>query len=213
MKTRSGFHYSNEPSNHEKKLLNILEKYRWVKSNNYSGPDYSNYIRVATKNRDSNIIEISNFDSIMEELYNLKEKNNHINETFLTSCIKTSKSKHWACGWVEELFLSVNSPALFLEYVIEYFDCIEIYPIYNDDKYYQYRDKFIEDNWEIDEEFYISFIREKLFPHIKNNENWDSFEKKNYNIFREAYGDMIRDNEEDINWNYGLEYIKTYSLV
>lgn len=68
---------------------------KWEYASNYAGTDYSEYYVIATRTRDSYILQESNFVVAFDLLGGIE----------LDNRIEISRSGHWACGWVEQLLV------------------------------------------------------------------------------------------------------------
>lgn len=90
---------------------------------NYGGSAPKYDIIVYSRSRDSDIMGESNFDSIIKHLDDKKIDYN------------VERFNHWACGWIEAIFVDVkDTKALKEAYAIR--EVLNEYPIFNDDDYY-----------------------------------------------------------------------------
>jgi hypothetical protein len=105
---------------------------RWERETNYFGNDYSNYCIIYSKNRDSNILELSNYSAIKEELECQNVK--YIEERF----------NHWLCGYVDVLMIH-EQYAEDIRSIEKYLSQLEDYPILDDDDYYRREDEELEE--------------------------------------------------------------------
>ena len=66
---------------------------KWSSSENYIGETYCDYFVLLSRNRDSGLVEESNFWSALKML-------NGESDT-----VKVIRSSHWLCGWVEMILI------------------------------------------------------------------------------------------------------------
>ena len=114
----------------------------WESSDNYCGPDYSDYYVAAGKTRDSDILTESNYDAVMEFLKKKKIKHEEV------------RFVHWACGWVLALLVHKDYNVKKLNMLEEFLD--QDYPVLNESDYYDrlraYAEGFYQDNYANDQE-------------------------------------------------------------
>ncbi len=67
---------------------------QWQSAENYMGEDYSDYYVAYTKHRDSNQIDLSNFDAVLNQLGGEKEPN-----------VIVVEYGHWAVGHVTQILV------------------------------------------------------------------------------------------------------------
>jgi hypothetical protein len=106
-------------------FLQNLGLKRWEKVSNYGGSDYSGYFTLLGKNRDSEILSISNFEVAKKKLSVAIEKEEVLAETF----------SHWACGHFTILMVSEKASPLTLKKVKEIKESLSEYPVLDDDDY------------------------------------------------------------------------------
>jgi len=112
---------------------NEIDKYlkKWEKASNYMGEEYQDYYIVYSKNRDSEALVRSNYDSIIN-MFN-SDKIKYINPCF----------NHWLCGWVEVIMIhkkDINSLVYAIDNIIK---PLNDYPILDENLYSEYE---IEEN-------------------------------------------------------------------
>lgn len=103
-------------------LKDFIESRRWEYPSNYSGEDFSNYICGLGRSRDSDVLENSNFESLLDKLGGESET------------ILVSRAGHWAVGWVEEILVHESD----LESLNKLKDILETfsdYPVIDDSHY------------------------------------------------------------------------------
>ena len=188
MKTRSGLHYRSKPTWKEQQYLDVLENTRWEKSENYYGPDLSNYFIISQANRDDSVREMANHDAIVEDLEVIAQKHNYGDEF-----IDAERAKHWACGWVEFLCLRDDAPEELLEKAVDYVEG-DFYA-YNIRKYGEYLDEYINDNWDIYGEQFSNDVK----PMLKKLGMTE--EEINGQKFKDMFEYCVQQNTEDWSWD------------
>jgi hypothetical protein len=93
---------------------------RWESGESYIGDDLSDYYVIVSKNRDSGILEESNWDYVIK--------------TFDEKDILIAHFNHWAVGWVEQILIKEDN-YLALEKADEMLD-IDV-PYLDEEDYYQ----------------------------------------------------------------------------
>ena len=74
-------------------------------------------------NRDSSILERSNFDAILEQLGGEGE------------LVDVVRHRHWACDWIEYIIVSKDAPAQLLDTCVDIVRALDAYSILSEDKY------------------------------------------------------------------------------
>ena len=104
----------------------------WKHPSDYAGfspdGDYVIYVR----NRDSSILENSNYDRIFQDLQKLDEKH-QTDDT--ESFVYDFRAGHWAVGWVEYLLVSKDAPDEILQAAGETICALSDYPVYDETDY------------------------------------------------------------------------------
>lgn len=102
---------------------------------NYSGgiPD-PQWLVVMTRNRDSDILTESNWESALGMLGGESDS------------VQVFRFGHWACGWWEALCVLENSPAQRMGEEIQ--ERIEAYPVLDDDHFYEKERDEADQVWE-----------------------------------------------------------------
>jgi hypothetical protein len=96
----------------------------WTRPKNYAGPSYPDMYVVYSQNRDSDMITRFNFES----LESILEHDHGIQ--FLNV-----RDHHWACGWIEFLYVHKDSDKKSLKKLDENLGKLEDYPILDDLEY------------------------------------------------------------------------------
>ena len=111
---------------------------------NFSGDDsdYQDWFGVAGRSRDSDIMEQSNFDGTLNRLGG-EGKN-----------VRVERYKHWACGWIEEIYVRPKTKQFKIAKEIE--ESLKNYPVLDEDDY-------SEREWEATNEYWDNAsLREKI---------------------------------------------------
>jgi len=95
---------------------------KWSRSENYIGESYYDYYVLLSCNRDSGLVEESNFWSALRML-------NGESDT-----VKVVRAKHWAVGWVEMILIH-ESDTKSVDKGIEIEKALENYPILDEDAF------------------------------------------------------------------------------
>lgn len=96
---------------------------RWERADNYIGEDYSDYFVVFSKNRDSSILEKSNWDYMVDELGDLEG-------------VEVVRFNHWAVGWIEALIVHEDAEET-IDTATDLINQYERYPLLNEQDYFE----------------------------------------------------------------------------
>ena len=175
------------------KKLDYLEK--WIRPKYYLGVDHEDSYVVIGKNRDSDLLDKVNWDSVVEEL-----------EAFENSHIKGDhffvlRDHHFLVGWVETILLTPceDCDESFDE-LCEWVDDNISQPIWecgilNEDKFY-----------EMESEKFSDDIQEWIHEWVSDNSHRVEDEWENLDV----YGRV----EEEVSlWGRNLEHIKDFYLI
>lgn len=103
--------------------------------NNYSGSlDHENDFVLLSRTRDSILLDNLNFDVALELIKKVDSDNVYV-----------LSFNHWACGWIEHIFIKPNTKAFMEAEKIEV--VLSDYPILDDSEYYQQLFDQAEDYW------------------------------------------------------------------
>lgn len=122
---------------------NIILK-QWHSGGDYGGTDYSYCYCVIQHNRDSDLLTESNWYTA-EKLFKDEfggECSEEGEETWFIA-----RFNHWACGWLEMLFVPIAGKPEIIEFANNMALRLEDYPILDDDDYYQRENDAIWDYW------------------------------------------------------------------
>lgn len=89
---------------------------------NYMGEDHGDFVVVIGRNRDSNMLDESNFAAALEMLGGE------------SSTVKVERFGHWGCGWFELIMVSPGAPRK-LQTAFEIKRALEHYPVLDDADY------------------------------------------------------------------------------
>ena len=93
--------------------------------NNYSGSlDHENDFVLLSRTRDSILLDNLNFDVALELIKKVDSDNVYV-----------LSFNHWACGWIEYIFIKPNTKTFIEAEKIE--EALSNYPILDDTEYYQ----------------------------------------------------------------------------
>ena len=98
----------------------LMEK--WSRSENYIGESYNDYYVLLSRNRDSGLVEKSNFQSALKAL-------NGESDT-----VKVVRSSHWLCGWIEMILIH-ESDKESIDKGNEIEKALDNYPILDEDSF------------------------------------------------------------------------------
>jgi hypothetical protein len=93
---------------------------KWCRSENYIGESYNDYYVLLSRNRDSGLVEESNFQSALKAL-------NGESDT-----VKVIRSSHWLCGWIEMILIH-ESDVKSVDKGNEIEKALDNYPILDED--------------------------------------------------------------------------------
>ena len=107
-----------------------LEEQTWVTPKSYAGYDPVGHYIIATRHRDSGLLESTNWDAIIREMGQPASlhDNGSIDESLYTWSVS-----HWGVGWVEYLTLKPNAPADMLDQAETILARLADYPIVDDE--------------------------------------------------------------------------------
>ena len=130
---------------------------QWTTPDSYWGfnpvGDYGVYVR----NRDSQILDNSNFECILayikqfierEKLPEPESRFDEDGDEMPSGWVYTWSASCWAHGWREYLMLRQDAPKELVDYVTQIVDDIRnVYPIFDEDDYSERQDEAIYDFW------------------------------------------------------------------
>ncbi len=131
----------------KQELKEYAEKHSWQRQmkasrgldsfDNYSGPSLGDLIVVVGRNRDSEILEESNFDCALEMLGSESEK------------VKVERFGHWGCGWFELILVDPKSTK-HVEIAYNITKALKEYPVLDESDYsdreHEYHSEYANDS-------------------------------------------------------------------
>lgn len=115
----------------------------WKTPDSYHGFNPVGHFCVATKNRDSKLLERHNFTSANTRLepYNSDDVEQEERSVYVW------RASHWGVGWVEYLMIRPEASPLIQEEVLKIINDLEEYPILNEDAYHTEALEISEEWW------------------------------------------------------------------
>jgi len=102
---------------------------------NFAGDKPTGYV-IYSRNRDSSILEETNFAAILEDLGGEGD------------LVRVIRHGHWACGWIEYITVDDTAPDTLLDRCVDIVRALEEYPVYSDNRYSEAQWEAITDHWE-----------------------------------------------------------------
>lgn len=165
-------------------LENTYNLPTWEHPSNYGGFSPDGDYLVYSRNRDSSILENSNYEIILSEL---KEAESNLENNTDKPFVYDFRANHWGCGWVEYILISKNSPDSLQALVAEIIGALQDYPIYSESDYSEKQYEAICEYWEnmsISERVdYCSDNGESIFAARHNSIPEEVFDKLNEEIY------------------------------
>ena len=147
--------------------------------------DYCDYFILASKNIDSDMLEISNFDCIFKALGGYAV---HLKLPFYNG------------GWIEMILISQTASETILTICNKYRNITRQGEAYNGNHYIKLLHRHLDEQWDIYQIEYMEYLHDHLFYNV---ENWKQFKKKNYKYFKTSFYEMGE------NWDNGKKIINT----
>ena len=128
---------------------NFKDKFEiWKHPSDYGGfsPDGDGLIYV--RNRDSSILENSNWD-VLEDIFE-DQPEQHLNGDIPSgeeSYVYTFRASHWAVGWVEYMLIRQDAPQELINKAADLVAGLEGYPVVDDMYYSRMQDEAVTDYW------------------------------------------------------------------
>lgn len=166
-------------------MENVYGLTLWTRPECYGGFNPEGDFFIYAKNRDSSILEESNFDTILEYLKNeikargLEDQEPHYGEEKpFESCechwVYTFTARHWACGWVEYMLVRQDAPKEIQSIISDIMSALADYPVFSDEEYSQRQDEAVYRYWEElsikDRIEYLSENSESIFAARREDE-------------------------------------------
>ena len=102
---------------------------------NFAGYKPTGYV-IYSRNRDSSILEETNFAAILEDLGGEGD------------LVRVIRHGHWACGWIEYIMVDDTAPDSLLDQCVDIARALEDYPVFSDSRYSEAQWEAIHDHWD-----------------------------------------------------------------
>lgn len=102
---------------------------------NFAGYKPTGYV-IYSRNRESSILEETNFAAILEDLGGEGD------------LVRVIRHGHWACGWIEYITVDDTAPNTLLDRCVDIVRALTDYAIYDEHRYSQAQWEAIADYWE-----------------------------------------------------------------
>jgi len=124
---------------------------RWTMPNSYFGATWKGYYCFLSQNRDSDILERSNFDSALVFIGGESSDENGV---------QVVREGHWAVGWIEWIAIPFGPSVAFAK-ACEIMEALEAYPILDEELYSEMEMADANSVWEdcYDETERVDYIR------------------------------------------------------
>ena len=106
----------------------------WQQPQSYAGHSPIGDYVLYSRNRDSSILENSNYELILDELTTFAEKFDHLRDDG-EAFAYDFRTKHWGCGWIEYIIIRQDAPTQIIELAESIESALSDYPVYSDDDY------------------------------------------------------------------------------
>lgn len=148
-------------------MENIYELTTWKHPDHYGGFSPDGDFLIYSKNRDSFLLEESNFECIERDITNaankLPEPENDGEHNQGASWVYTFRANHWGCGWVEYLLVRRDAPEQLQKLCYEIEGALADYPVYDDQD-------FSEREHEATQEYWSSLSVRERIEYCKEND-------------------------------------------
>ena len=133
----------------------ILSETAWTRPSDYSGHNPVGEYVIATRTRDSSILEDVNYSRILEDLEGINQQSGYpyhrkiedAATVFEAFDVYDFRARHWACGWVEYLMVKPEAPDDVLIASAEIVSALADYPIYDEDAYSKKQWEAVTEHW------------------------------------------------------------------
>ena len=106
----------------------------WEHPQSYAGHSPIGDYVLYSRNRDSSILENSNYELILDELTTFAEQFDHLRDDG-EAFAYDFRTKHWGCGWIEYIIIRQDAPTQIIELAESIDAALSDYPVYSDDDY------------------------------------------------------------------------------
>ena len=124
-------------------MSDILNECKWSTPDSYLGHNPVGDYVIYSRNRDSSILENTNYELILTQLQGEAEKYPDID-----SPVYDFRASHWACGWVEYVIVDKDAPQSVLDLAEDILRGLADYPVVSDDIYSENQFNAIYEYWQ-----------------------------------------------------------------
>ena len=124
-------------------MSDILNECKWENPDNYFGHNPVGDYVIYSRNRDSSILENTNYELILAQLEGEAEKYPDIEKP-----VYDFRASHWGCGWIEYIIVNKDAPQSILDLAEETLSALADYPVVSDDMYSENQYTAIYEYWQ-----------------------------------------------------------------
>ena len=128
-----------------------LDQHRWQTPDSYAGFNPVGDIVICSQNRDSSILEQSNYQAIFSHLQEFSKQFDEPqfiegNERSEYPWVYDFRASHWACGWGETILVRNDAPQKLIDEIEGILSALADYPVFDEEHYsnLQYEES---ENW------------------------------------------------------------------
>ena len=125
----------------------VLAETAWKQPSDYGGHSPVGEYVIATRTRDSSILEVVTYSHILEDLEGVNEQSGYPYHQEIEDAVYDFRAGHWACGWVEYLMVKPEAPDDVLIAAAETISDLADYPIYDEDAYFEKQWEAVTEHW------------------------------------------------------------------
>jgi len=132
-------------------IEHLQESCTWEHPAYYGGHSPEGDYVIYSQNRDSSILEKTNYDEILRVLTEAQEKHPEAPEVEgeeYTPWVYDFRAGHWGVGWVEYIIVRKEAPEPLLTMAGEIFCALSDYPVFCEHKYSEAQHEAICEYWE-----------------------------------------------------------------
>ena len=120
-----------------------LEQNKWEHPDYYAGHEPEGYV-IAAQHRDSDVLDQSNYERILEDLLALNDEYQGENDE---PFVYDFRAGHWAVGWVEYIIVTENAPDEIKNAAGEILCALADYPVYDEMHYSEKEWEYCTEVW------------------------------------------------------------------
>jgi len=124
-------------------MSDILNECKWENPDSYFGHNPVGDYVIYSRNRDSSILENTNYELILAQLEGEAEKYPDIEKP-----VYDFRASHWGCGWIEYIIVNKDAPQSILDLAEETLSALADYPVVSDDMYSENQYTAIYEYWQ-----------------------------------------------------------------